>query len=194
MDFGALEMARAFGKKLGIDPLTATTTRLVVDLNRSPYHKNVFSQYTRVLSCDRRLAALERYYWPYRRKAESAVDNAVRAGAFVLHVSAHSFTPELDGQVRNCDIGFLYDPRRKSEVGFIDAWDALLREHAPGLVVRRNYPYKGISDSLVTHLRRRHGDGSYAGVEIEVNQKHVGTAGWRDLVKVLSATLAIAVG
>src|SRR5688572_18373600 len=32
-DLGALEVARAFGRRLGVTPVTATTTRLVVDLN-----------------------------------------------------------------------------------------------------------------------------------------------------------------
>ena len=34
---------------------------------------------------------------------------------------------------------------------------------------------------------------AYAGIELEVNQKHVGTPGWRKLVAVLAATLATAV-
>lgn len=193
LDFGALEVAEAFGARLRVKPITATTTRLVVDLNRSSYHPNLFSEYTRPLDRKQRAAALEAHYWPYRRRAEQAVDKAVSAGHFVLHVSSHSFTPELAGVVRNCDIGFLYDPQRKSEVRFIDAWDAALKVRAPELVARRNYPYKGISDSLVTHLRRRHPDRSYAGVELEVNQKHAGSAGWRDLVTLLTETLAIAV-
>ena len=75
---------------------------------------------------------------------------------------------------------------------FIDAWDEAVRASAPGLVARRNYPYKGVSDSLVTHLRRRHPDRSYAGIELEVNQKHVGSSGWRDLVRLLAETLASA--
>jgi predicted N-formylglutamate amidohydrolase len=193
LDYGALEVARAFGARLGVDPITATTTRLVVDLNRSPYHRNVFSEYTRPLSRERRSAVLDEHYWPYRRRAEQVVDRAVRAGTFVLHVSSHSFTPELAGHVRNCDIGFLYDPRRRSEVRFIEAWDEAVRARAPELVARRNYPYKGISDSFVTHLRRRHPDRSYAGIELEVNQKHVGSAGWRDLVALLADSLASAV-
>jgi predicted N-formylglutamate amidohydrolase len=193
LDYGALEVARAFGQRLRVEPLTATTTRLVVDLNRMPYHKNVFSEYTRALNPELRALALDKYYWPYRRKAEQTVERAVRAGAFVLHVSSHSFTPELAGKVRNCDIGFLYDPGRRSEVRFIDAWQEAVRARAPGLVARRNYPYTGVSDSLVTYLRRRHGDRSYAGIELEVNQKHVGADGWGDLVGVLTEALADAV-
>jgi predicted N-formylglutamate amidohydrolase len=192
-DHGALEVARAFGRRLGVEPFTATTTRLVVDLNRSPRHKNVFSEYTRGLSSDQRDAAMAAHYWPYRNAVETYVDRAVAAGESVLHVASHSFTPVLRGEVRNCDIAFLYDPARRGEVGFVDAWSAALHAAAPELTQRRNFPYRGTSDALVTHLRRRHRDDRYAGVELEVNQKHAGGRNWRALVDVLAATLAAAV-
>jgi predicted N-formylglutamate amidohydrolase len=192
-DLGALEIARAFGRKLGVTPFTATTTRLVVDLNRSPANRNVFSAYTRSLSPAQREAALAKHYRPYRAAVEDAVAAAVAAGDSVLHVSAHSFTPELRGEVRNCDVGFLFDPRRRGEVKFVQAWYAALHAAAPELVLRRNYPYRGVSDALVTHLRRRYGARGYVGMELEVNQKHVGTARWRTLVAVLAATLETAV-
>lgn len=188
-DLGALDAARAFGRKLGVTPFTATTSRLVVDLNRSPGNRNVFSAYTRGLTAEQRAAALHAHYWPYRNAVEDVVKEAVRSRTPVLHVSTHSFTPVLRGEVRNCDVGFLYDPAHRGEVRFVEAWYAALREAAPSLVLRRNYPYRGVSDSLVTHLRLRYGARGYVGMEIEINQKHVGTAGWRTLVGVLAATL-----
>jgi predicted N-formylglutamate amidohydrolase len=193
-DLGALAMARQFGRRLGVKPFIATTTRLVVDLNRSPGNRNVFSAYTRPLTPAQRGAALAKHYWPYRKAVEDAVTAAVDAGETVLHVSAHSFTPELRGEVRNCDVGFLYDPRRRGEVQLIEAWYGALRAAAPHLVLRRNYPYRGDSDALVTHLRRRYGKRGYVGMELEVNQKHVGSRGWRSLVAVLGTTLVSAVG
>lgn len=192
LDYGALEVARAFGRRLNVTPFTSTVTRLLVDLNRSPNHKNVFSEYTRPLAPEQRAAAMAAHYWPYRNAVEGAVDAAIARGRTVLHVSSHSFTPVLRGEVRNCDLGFLYDPARPGEVRFIDAWYEAVRAAAPGLVLRRNYPYRGNSDALVTHLRRRHGDPAYAGVELEVNQKHVGSRGWRTLVAMLAATVAAA--
>jgi predicted N-formylglutamate amidohydrolase len=96
----------------------------------------------------------------------------------------------MRGEVRNCDIGLLYDPVRRGEMRFVDAWSAALHAAAPELTVRRNYPYRGTSDAFVTHLRRRHADARYAGVELEVNQKHVGSRGWRALVTLLVTTLA----
>ena len=193
LDYGALEVARAFGRRLGVGPFAATTTRLVVDLNRSSYHRSLFSDYMRVLTRGELAAAMAAHYWPYRKAVEGAVDYAVAAGHSVLHVSSHSFTPVLRGEVRNCDIGFLYDPARPAEVRFIDAWYEAVRAVAPELVLRRNYPYRGTSDALVTYLRRRHSGRSYAGIELEVNQKHVGTRGWRALVSMLATTLATAV-
>jgi predicted N-formylglutamate amidohydrolase len=192
-DIGALAVARAFGRRLGVTPFAATTTRLVVDLNRSPDNRNVFSAYTRSLTPAERGAALAAHYWPYRKAVEDAVADAVAAGETVLHVSSHSFTPELRGEVRNCDVGFLYDPKRRGEVRLVEAWHAALHAAAPQLVLRRNYPYSGVSDALVTHLRRRYGKRGYAGMELEVNQKHVGTDGWRGLVAVLGKTLVTAV-
>jgi predicted N-formylglutamate amidohydrolase len=189
-DLGALELARAFGRRLGVTPFTATTTRLVVDLNRSPGNRNVFSAFTRSLPATERAAALAAHYWPYRNAVEEAVAQAAPSPRTpLLHVSTHSFTPELRGEVRNCDVGFLYDPARRGEVRFVEAWYAALREAAPSLVLRRNYPYRGISDSLVTHLRRRFGARGYVGMELEINQKHVGTPGWRALVVALGTTL-----
>jgi predicted N-formylglutamate amidohydrolase len=191
-DLGARDVARSFGRTLGVDPFVATTTRLVVDLNRSPGNRDVFSAYTRSLSAEQRAAALAAHYWPYRQAVEDAVAGAVEAHEAVLHVSTHSFTPVLRGEVRNCDVGFLYDPARRGEVRFVEAWYAALRDAAPSLVLRRNYPYRGVSDALVTHLRRRYGARGYVGMELEINQKHVGTRGWRALVAVLAATVAVA--
>jgi predicted N-formylglutamate amidohydrolase len=191
-DLGALELARQFGRRLGVTPFAATTTRLVVDLNRSPGNRNVFSAYTRSLPAEQREAALAAHYRPYRAAVERAVATAVAAGRPVLHVSAHSFTPELRGEVRNCDVGFLYDPRQPGDVRFIEAWFAALQAAAPSLVLRRNYPYRGVSDSLVTLLRHRYAARGYVGMELEVNQKHVGRRGWRSLVATLGETLVSA--
>ena len=192
-DLGAREVARAFGRRLGVTPFVGTTTRLVVDLNRSPGNRSVFSAYTRPLSAVEREAALASHYWPYRNAVEDSVARAVGAGEAVLHVSSHSFTPVLRGEVRNCDVGFLYDPREAREVRFVESWYAALAAAAPRLTLRRNYPYRGVSDSLVTHLRRRYAGRGYVGMELEVNQKHVGSASWRALVAVLAATLVTAV-
>lgn len=193
LDYGALEVARAFAQKLAAPAVTATVTRLLVDLNRSPHHRNVFSEYSRALSAAERAAVMAEHYLPYRGRVEAIAADAENAGLMLLHVSSHSFTPALGGEVRRADVGLLYDPARHAERELAALWHAALAQRAPGLVIRRNYPYRGTSDALVTHLRRRCSSGAYAGVELEVNQKHVGTAGWSALVSVLADSLATAV-
>ena len=191
LDLGALEMAEALGKRLGVRPFTATTTRLLVDLNRSRHNRTVFSEYSRKLSAAQRAAVLAEYYLPYRTAVERAVERALAKATYIVHVSSHSFTPVFRGETRNCDVAFLYDSSRPRERRFIEAWHAELGARAPKLRIRRNYPYRGTSDALVTHLRRKHG-ARYVGVELEVNQKHVGRDYWRELVTLASDSLAAA--
>ena len=91
-----------------------------------------------------------RHYAPYRERLTEIVAEAVAAGKRVVHVSSHSFTPILDGQVRNADIGLLYDPTRLGEVAVAARWKAALAEQSGELRVRRNYPYQGKNDGLAS--------------------------------------------
>jgi predicted N-formylglutamate amidohydrolase len=190
-DPGALALARDFAKAFDAELVYSTTSRLLVELNRSPHHRQVFSEFTRELPPEERERLMNRYYWPYRNWVESQVSGAAAAGEDAVHISSHSFTPRLAGVERRADIGVLYDPSRERERELCDAWRRALRERDPSLTVRRNYPYRGSADGLTTHLRRLHAGGRYAGIEIEVNQKH--TLGdetrWRGLRKTLVASL-----
>jgi predicted N-formylglutamate amidohydrolase len=121
---------------------------------------------------------LERYWWPHRRAVEEAVEELIAGGRRVVHVGVHSFTPQLGGEVRNADMALLYDSRRKAEAGFCRRWLDALGGLEPGLRLRVNYPYLGRADGLTTGLRRKHGEGWYLGVELEMNQAVYGGAGW----------------
>lgn len=190
-DAGALTLARDFAGAYGAELVYSTTSRLLVELNRSPHHRHLLSEATRGLRPAEREHLLQRYYWPYRNWVEAQVHSLTARGAPLLHVSSHSFTPRLNGIQRRADIGLLYDPRRMGEREFCAAWKGEIEAADPRLIVRRNYPYRGSNDGLTTHLRRLHPDAQYAGIEIEINQKHPsGDAGaWRALRKLLVTTL-----
>ena len=190
-DPGALAMARDFSRAFDAELVYSTTSRLLVELNRSPNHRQLLSDATRELAADERERLLQRYYWPYRNWVETQVTDAINDGERVLHISSHSFTPRLNGIVRNADIGLLYDPRRAREREFCRVWQERIEAANPQLVVRLNYPYRGSADGLTTHLRRLHRDSDYAGMELEVNQKHAlgDTAAWTTLRKLLVETL-----
>lgn len=171
-DAGALQMAKELAAALGAPLVASTVSRLLVDLNRSIGHPRFHLDVVRSAGPQLREAIVERYYRPYRTKAEHHVHRAVARGKRVVHVSSHSFTPELDGDVRTADVGLLYDPARPGEVALCERWKAALLALAPHLNVRRNYPYAGKGDGLTNHLRKRYPPRLYVGVELEINQKY----------------------
>lgn len=195
-DPGALRLARALALLLSAPLRWATVTRLLVDLNRSPGHPRVFSEFTRPLPSARREELLRTHHAPYRDGVAAEVERLSAGGATVVHLGVHSFTPVLAGAVRRADIGLLYDPGRDGEAALCSAWAARLRRRLPDLAVRRNQPYRGVSDGLTTWLRRRFGGAAYLGIEIEVNQRLLGADGTfpRRIVGALGEGLRSALG
>ena len=169
-DIGALPVAKALAKEWNAPLFFALVSRLVIDLNRSIGHKTAFSELTRDLEEQERKRIVDRFYVPYRSEVEGWIQKRVKKGERVLHLSIHSFTPELYGETRNAEIGILYDPKRPLESALAkDLHRELLLVQA-AYRVRRNYPYRGYSDGFQTYLRKCFGPRHYAGLEIEMNQ------------------------
>ena len=170
-------------------------SRLFVDLNRTLTNKSAFSDFYKQLEARDKAAAEKAkaqataYWTEYRAAIENFVEAALRHDSLrpfnklsgpstgsgtlkttIVHLGIHSFTPELNGQVRNADIGILYDPSRPQECAYAQVIKAEIKRLYPAMKVRFNYPYKGTSDGLTTTLRKKFG-ARYAGIEIEINQK-----------------------
>ncbi len=192
-DAGALEMARAFAAAFDAPLFFSTVTRLVVDANRSEGHPKLFSRTTRPLSRDLRRDILTRYHQPLRRQTLAAVSAARAAGLPVIHLSSHSFVPVFRGRERTMDVGLLYDPGRTGERELCLAWKREIEAARPDLRVRRNAPYRGVSDGHVTALRKRFPQG-YLGLELEVNQRFFlnNQPIFNELLDLLPRTLAVA--
>jgi predicted N-formylglutamate amidohydrolase len=178
-DPGALAMARQLAGAFGAPLVASTVSRLLVDLNRSMGHPRLFSAMTRGAPAAVRTQIVDRHYRPYRARVESLVRDCVARGARVVHISSHSFTPLLDGKLRSADVGLLYHPGRPGEALLCARWKAALAGAAPGLRVRRNYPYAGKGDGLTAHLRACFPADAYVGIELEVNQRITLAAGRR---------------
>jgi len=181
-DPGTKELAEQWQQTLGCGLQVATVTRLLVDLNRSPNHRNVFSEITREVPANEKLELLSVYHAPHRLRITEQVKLAIASGQRVLHVGVHSFTPVLNDEVRNADVTLLYDPASKWEADLSDCWRAALRQSSVQPRVRLNYPYRGNTDGLTTTLRKLFPADCYAGIEIEVNQAIPlgGGATWRN--------------
>jgi len=176
-DPGTLALAQRLASALDAPLVSATTTRLLVDLNRSPHNPRAFSEVTRGLPRAERVSMLERFHRPHWDAVRGHLASARRNGVRALHLGVHSFTPILDGVTRTPDVALLYDPARREERALAARWGAALASALPSRTVRRNDPYRGSSDGLPTAMRRELEPRVYLGIEIEVNQRHVGAGG-----------------
>ncbi len=181
-DPGTKQLAERWQQDLKCELHTATVTRLLADLNRSPNHRSVFSVVTRDLPAAEKQTILANYHTPHRQRVIESIKKAVDSGQRVLHVGVHSFTPQLNDEVRNADVSLLYDPASRWESELSLLWRESLRASKPRPRVRLNYPYRGNTDGLTKTLRKLTPPGTYAGIEIEVNQAIPLAGGviWRD--------------
>jgi predicted N-formylglutamate amidohydrolase len=193
-DPGSLIMAKALASAYRAPLVASTVSRLLIDLNRSIGHPQLFSAVTRAAPARARAQIVEQYYRPYRVQVERLVSQAVSRGHRVIHISSHSFTAELDGRVRGADVGLLYHPGRRGEAEVCARWKQARGPFAPELRVRRNYPYAGKGDGLTSRLRARFAQCDYVGIELEVNQGIDLAAGrrWTGLRRVLIDSLRTA--
>lgn len=190
-DPGAEAIARACARRLGRPLHAGRYSRLLIDLNRSAHHPKLIPRVAfgvtvpgnAGLNAEERRQRVERYYRPYRQRVIDEVERIIADSATCLHLSVHSFAPELHGVVRRADVGLLYDPQRSAEEDA--ARSASTRLVEAGLHVRFNYPYRGTSDGFTTFCRRRFPPSRYLGIEIEVNQRLLDSS--RDVHRTASA-------
>ena len=172
-DQGALVLAKKIARDLSAPLYFSTTSRLLIDLNRSLHHPKLFSELSKTADDTTRQKIINTIYIPYRTEIAEYVKKSKSATKPIMHLSIHSFTSKLDGGERTADIGLLYDPIRQSEKNFCKKLQMALEQAFPQLIVRCNYPYRGNADGLTTSLRRRFNEKDYSGIEIEINQKHI---------------------
>lgn len=151
---------------------TYSISRLLVEVNRSIGHPDLFSEFTKGLPSAEKNKIITDLYNQYRNEIEDQIKKQIESGEKVLHLPIHSFTPVLNGEIRNADIGLLYDPSRKDEKLFCKEFKSNLSLNDPRLKIRFNYPYLGKADGFTTYLRRKFPK-QYSGVELEINQKFV---------------------
>ena len=168
-DIGALDVFN-FLKPLSDYSKYSTTSRLLIELNRSLHHKNLFSKYTKTIPLSEKQNIIDNYYLVYRNEVEAVVKSYIDNKHSVIHISVHSFTPVLNNIKRNLDIGLLYDSKRKEEKNFCKKLKEEIKNLNPTIKLRYNYPYLGKADGFTTYLRKQFSK-NYIGIELEINQK-----------------------
>ena len=101
--------------------MASTVSRLVIDLNRSIGHPQLFSVATRGAPAETRAQIVEQCYRPHREQVEAPC----RASGFARRARDPHFVAQLhpgtDGRVRGADVGLLYDPGRPGEAQLLPA-------------------------------------------------------------------------
>jgi predicted N-formylglutamate amidohydrolase len=182
-DPGAYEVAARLGEALGLPVHASAFSRMFVDLNRPEDHPQVIPAVsygapvpgnTRIAP-DERARRIEQFHRPYWEAVRRDVRARILDRGACLHLSSHSFAPELDPERRVYDCGVLYDPAVPFEAALAERMQFALR--GAGLDVRPNEPYRGTEAALVTSLRGEMPAGAYAGIEIETSHALVRQAG-----------------
>ncbi len=172
-DPGTAALGKALQCRFRAPLYQTAVSRLLVEVNRSLGHPRLFSEFSRNLSEAEKQDLIATYYLDYRNRVEEEIRRLIAVRSPVLHLSLHSFTPQLGTDIRNADMGLLYDPRRELEKQFCERWSAELKRNPYGWRVRRNYPYLGIADGFTTYLRKQFSATDYLGIELEINQRHM---------------------
>jgi len=152
------------------DAYGCTTTRLLVDLNRSSSNPRVFSSFSKKLSQPEREAVLKNHYQPYRREVVTTVEKNRACGEGTFHISIHTFHVLGKNEVSEVDISLLYDPKKVLEHRAAVLLKKELLKHSPKLKIRFNFPVTGATDGLPPFLRKTFPE-TYAGIELLLNQK-----------------------
>lgn len=180
-DPGARPVAELLAKSLNAPLFLGQYTRLLADLNRSPWNPEIVPEVAfdcpvpanQGLTDEQRRARIARYHTPYWVQVQDEIQRALdaHADACVLHLSIHSFTGEFRGEVRPMSLGIMIDPILRLERHVCDVLLQELTEQ--GVHAVENQPYDGRADALVTSMRPLFGEQRYAGVEIELSQNHL---------------------
>ena len=169
IDIGAGALTEAVAEDLGVTAVLHNYSRLVVDCNRQLMDPGAFLEYgdgilvpgnrnLRQEDKDLRSSAL---YWPYHVAIDDQIERLKKAGPAPALISIHSFTPVLNGESREWQMGVLWDKDEKTRMIFLEG----LR--GAGYKVGDNEPYSGKApqDFTIDHHAEERGL-PHIGIEI----------------------------
>ncbi len=159
-DPGALDLAMSLSQLLEVPCYSHQTSHALVDVNHSLGHETLFSSSSENLSDADKQLILERYYFPYRLRVESAIAMEDKP---VLHISIHTVAESA------FDIILFYSGDRSFELEKAKKLNEIL------ITANTTRTYQLFDeavtkhDSFVKYLRTRFQDEEYAGLTLVIN-------------------------
>ncbi|MEZ4318863.1 MAG: N-formylglutamate amidohydrolase [Myxococcota bacterium] len=166
-DPGAALVTRDLVEAFGSRAVLSRVSRLVIDTNRPLYSQTLFRDVAdgRPVHLNTGLPDLARgqrvldWWEPYHQ----ALDALCGAAPAQVLLSVHSFTPVYEGQVRDVELGVLFESAD-------DLAAEVMRALAPsGLVIRANEPWSGKGGMMFSCYKHAREHGLEA-LEIEMRQ------------------------
>jgi predicted N-formylglutamate amidohydrolase len=189
IDIGAGALAENLADSLKLPLYVNVVSRLLIDSNRSKFNPELYSEFSKTLDPVVKKFLMKKYYTAYRQQVYEWIKERARKTDSVVHLSIHTFTPVLKGEVRSADIGILYDEKREPEAKISKQLVNELGIFAPQFVTKHNYPYLGTADGFTTYLRKEFRPQNYSGIEIEVNNKYHGKPEMEEIKKALQSAV-----
>ncbi|MBP9050932.1 MAG: N-formylglutamate amidohydrolase [Alphaproteobacteria bacterium] len=181
-DKGVRRILFRAAKELGLPAVMGRQSRILVDLNRSTDHPQLFCETqhgvdvprNKNLSEAEKQLRLDLYYWPFHHQVEKRIAQSLNAegkGGSLLTI--HSYTPDVaqkamakeDAPFTEVDVGILYT----RESPLLEKLDVFLKTETD-YSFAHNYPYdlkKLKSGSIEMHQQKN----GTAGVALEINVK-----------------------
>lgn len=190
-DIGAEEVARGLSQRLDAPLVLQRYSRLVYDCNRPPEALSAIprlSELTEIpgnqeLTETQRRQRIDAIYTPFHREIAWLIDQRQKAGAEVVFVTIHSFTPIFKGIARSLHVGLLFDRDRR----LTDQIAHLLRSDGR-FDVRYNEPYgpaDGVCHTLNVHAGARGLPYSMIEIRNDLISSESGQREWADRLAVV---------
>ncbi len=192
-DPGSLKVSQILSKKLDAPIIHSTISRLVIDVNRRHDAKDLMpqiSENTKILDNENideneRERRIKIYHTPYHDAISTLLDKRQKAGAEIILIAMHSFTPIYNGVSRPWEIGFI--PCQDED--FTKQLFLNIKENNPKMNVGWNKPYaakQGVFYTMHLHADKRKIKGSM--VEIR-NDEIADEAGVKKWAKIMEKSL-----
>lgn len=145
LDIGAGPLTESLSVELGVTAVVCQYSRLVIDCNRQLMDPGAFLEFgdgvivpgNRNIKRDDKALRADEIYWPYHDAIDAQLSRFGQIGVTPVFVAIHSFTPVLNGESRQWEVGVLWDQDRETAETFIEGF------RRAGLVVGDNEPYSG---------------------------------------------------
>ena len=145
LDIGASAVAEALADNLGATAVLCQYSRLIVDCNRNLIDESAFLNYgdgveipgNHSLQNHEKERRASEIYWPYHNAIKDQIVRLKKYGIDPVVISIHSFTPVINGNDREWEIGVLWDKDSVTAEIF------LTRLIESGYLVGDNKPYSG---------------------------------------------------